>query len=334
MTESHTRRILRTDRTHKNSVRLVLLALADCIDSGNSCPPVAVLADMAQVTQPSARIALAELEADKTITVNRQAGRSEKGGRTNCYTINTPSTPDTAPVDPAEIPTCNENHPVENQIVEIPKGAEIPEGGNSTPDPAEIPTGAEPAEYVRAAGDKESLSLKAKESVLSLEDKNKDRQTDSLQPPDNTKSVLAPVNVADDFKAASPEVQARAVQAFIRVNPDLADIVPKEAQDEYFTKWAYKPVGKELEALGAMVDCYGLELTVAEIKAAALVDSQRRAIRSPACYLKSKLDYQVAEGKLKPGGQPEPEAAMATTTVKADAHGLIWGDDGRLAGYN
>jgi hypothetical protein len=286
MSESIARRIWKTDRKHKNSVRLVLLALAECIDSGNSCPAIADLADMAQVTQTSVRHALAELETDKTITIQKQAGRSEKGGRTNCYAVNSSSDSpsDAVPNDPAKVLEGTKDLPL-NPL----EGTKLLEGGNLAPDPAKVLEGATPAEYVR--GDVR-------------EDKELKEQKEFENNPTNSLKVIvpdAPVNVPsqteDDLKrnfdSKEPDLQAFASKAMTAAmsdqnapNPGSGDPLPPAVKREYldyFGKTAV--VDKEQVALLALVEKHGHDGLIAFIKVAPKVDGKTEVIRNPACYM-------------------------------------------------
>lgn len=288
MSESLTSQILRKDRTHKNSVRLVLLALAECIDSGNSCPPIADIADMAQVTVPSARNALAELEADKTITIEKQAGKSEKGGRTNCYAIHLPSDakPDAAPVvnDPVENSQGNENH-----TVEFSQGTKIPQCETFTPDPAENSQGHSTVEYVRgdAREDKELLK-EFKEPA--------EKQTNSLKPEDTRAQDVAPMTEADlqrEFESKDADVQAFASKAIAAamshqdaLNPGSAKPLPPAVRSAYLRHFDRDEVDEhERQALDKLLDKYGHDRLVAFIWAAPKRDSKQDTIRNPACYM-------------------------------------------------
>lgn len=257
-----------------------------------------VIADASAIPLKLVKAALKELADAKYLNAPARVNDPVKAGRftwtTFTLVVHAPESPsmDTAPYG-------EKLHDGEKGgMVEIPVRAETP----SVDFPCMAITAyglSSTVEYAGAAGEKESL--KQKESVLSLGDKNKDRQTNSLRPPDKTKSASANTNsLARDFNAASPAVQEQAIQAFVRGNPDLEVDVPDEVRKAYREKWTYEAIGKELQALEIMVSRYGVEFVLEQIKTADLVDGLHKPIRSPACYLKSKLENQETEGKFKP----------------------------------
>lgn len=325
-------RIWKTDKVHKNGTRLVLLALAESIDSGNSCPSVAELADMAQVTPASARHALAQLEADETIKVKRQAGKSEKGGRTNCYSI--PAYQDNPAENNKTETDASANHPMENHPPEIhqatPKqggdfhqGTEIPEGGNSpgsSPEITVIPF-TEPEistdEYAGAAGEN---ALSKSSPVLSSLDQTR-------QPVDTVRGDPAAQFASTDLPASSTIQQHNAAKSISveggQLKPPPNSAEPPSTTDgddadidgHWHTNLGPMTAGIQVR-LSKAVSGYGMIAVKAAIDAAKLEGAR---IRSPMAWIETRLEGQQSEGKL-PGKEialvPKPRTSEPEPFMK------------------
>lgn len=299
--ESIALRIMKTDKTHKNSVRLVLLALAECIDSGNSCPPVADIADMAQVTSGSARHALAVLEEDKTITSVKQAGKSEKGGRTNCYAIAgySDEKPDTSNSELYEKPPSENQETTEIQVGEIHQGTKIPEGESLYPERHDEPE-TSTVEYVRAAGEKE-LEKELKEFAL------KAKQTDSfatgseLEQDAPAPVLLKPVKFDATLPGLTPAEKALYEQALSKANPPTAaqqnapdpgsgGPLSPDAYQIYRDRKLPMPSGKELIALIALIESHGETKALALVRGCSRLDKHNTPIMNPASWIRKTGD--------------------------------------------
>lgn len=302
MSESLARQIWKTDRTHKNSVRLVLLALAECIDTGDKCPPIAKLAEMAQVTTASVRHALAELEGDKTVSIEKQAGKSEKGGRTNCYAINgySEEKPNTSDSEPSKDLPPKTFEGKENNSVEFHQGAKIPEGENLDPDPHDK-SETDTVEYVRGDAPEDKELLKELKEIQEIDEINtKNNQSISLKLED-TRNV--PSQTEDDlkqvFEAASPEAQDLASKALAIATghqdnhePPGSALPPlsQAIKGAYVTKFAYDPTDGEEKALQRMVSKYGEPFIIGKIETARMTDKHHKRIHNPASYIETSLE--------------------------------------------
>lgn len=166
-----------------------------------------------------------------------------------------------------------------------------------------------PVEYVSAAGEKESLLLKAKESVLLLDTESNNKQTNSLSlpPPANLNqgATAQDDSLATRFKLANPMVQAMALQAFIGANSHDAQEKPGELPTaivkDYRDKFAYSPNKPETEALERLISCYGAAFVQDKISVAKLVDADGKRIQNPARYIELVLEKEAAKtASVKP----------------------------------
>lgn len=137
-------------RKYKTATRFVLIALAECIEAGNSCPSHKDLADMTGYIKGTIQHALGELVKDGKIRRAKNGGEKVQGGRKTCYSL----------VDYSSKMTTGKSDTPESTVLEsailetvLPKSTVL----ESTVPP-------EPATRARAAGEKELLKeLKEKE---------------------------------------------------------------------------------------------------------------------------------------------------------------------------
>lgn len=285
-------------RVFNASTHKVLTTLQAASGEKGACLSVGELAKIIDRSESTVRRALKTLTEVGTIKTLRHDGAYRNGGITNCYQVDTPL----PVIDGTPLPKSD------NPLSVI---SDTPLSGNDdTPLPFDTPLPSSTVEYVSAAGEKESLSLKAKESVLSENDTDKDKQTNSLKPIEI--SATPPVNsLADDFNAASPEERELAIQAYTRANPEPEPEVSQEVQDAYFKKWAYSPVGLELEALQRIVKKHGQTFVLKQIADASLVDKKQKRIQNPARFIETTLENMAAKGEL-----PVPALAPAKQSLK------------------
>lgn len=285
--QSAVKRIMKEDKTHKNSVRLVLLALAGCIDDGNKCPSIADLADLAQVTEASVRHALAELAADNTISIDKQAGRSKKGGRTNCYIISGYSRP--APVvDPSKDLPPKVYQGTKDLPPNLLQGDEIPQGENLDPTHSQTPGTVEYAR-ARAAGVRDSFALKEQKEL-----KEFDTQTDSLMVID-TRATLPVSRFEDILKTASPEAIAQFPYLLAKAqpvpeqqsapNPGSGEPLPRELEAVYAARRRPMPEGKERMAMDTLIKLHGIAGAAAMIRDCPVEDGFGSEIKNPAAWV-------------------------------------------------